>query len=495
MSVFDNLFVLWSSSLRADSILDAFRLSMLDFPDADRRADVFGARYNVLHQRTARHKLFSRPVAGSELAAAASPSSADHSGAARYKLKTVDFLLGTGSKLNNIIVLGMLTQAKYGVWSLEDPTGTIRMDLTEAKFHHGLYTENCFALVEGWYEDQVLHVVALGHPPAETAKAFLAVFGGAHNLFGGPLEVAPRASKELVQLERTSPDTENSMFVFLSDVWLDRAGVVDRLARMLAGFASADVIPTAFVLMGNFMSAAPQHVSGGYHAAATAQRDLFKVLGEVLAEHPDLLGRSKFVFVPGPNDPAYPNVLPRPELPPFVQEGLFQAEGAKKVASALRKACVFATNPCRIQYCSQEIVVLREDVVSKVCRNCLYMPPDHGDGGGDVDGGDVDGGSSSSSTNSNQKLASHFARTVVAQAHLVPLPFPVSPVHWDYDRSLWLYPPPDLVVYGDKFSPFTAEHVGCTVVNPGSFVTNDFSFKTYLPRTRQVEDSQIPSAD
>ena len=59
--------------------------------------------------------------------------------------------MGTTKKLNNVIVLGMLTQIKHGKYSLEDPTGCVDLDLTNAKFHRGLYTENCFVLVEGKY--------------------------------------------------------------------------------------------------------------------------------------------------------------------------------------------------------------------------------------------------------------------------------------------------------------------------------------------------------
>ena len=45
----------------------------------------------------------------------------------------------------------------------------VRVDLSETKFHVGLYTENCFVLAEGWYDDNVFHVLALGFPPAETS--------------------------------------------------------------------------------------------------------------------------------------------------------------------------------------------------------------------------------------------------------------------------------------------------------------------------------------
>lgn len=35
---------------------------------------------------------------------------------------------------------------------------------------------------------------------------------------------------------------------------------------------------------------------------------------------------------------------------------------------------IITTNPCRIQYCTQEMVVIREDLVTKMCRNCVKFP-------------------------------------------------------------------------------------------------------------------------
>lgn len=35
---------------------------------------------------------------------------------------------------------------------------------------------------------------------------------------------------------------------------------------------------------------------------------------------------------------------------------------------------IFTSNPCRIQYCTQEIVIIREDLVTKMCRNTIHFP-------------------------------------------------------------------------------------------------------------------------
>ena len=49
--------------------------------------------------------------------------------------------------------------------------------MSETKFHKGLYTENCFVLAEGWYEDRIFHVVAMGHPPIEASEVSCSDFG------------------------------------------------------------------------------------------------------------------------------------------------------------------------------------------------------------------------------------------------------------------------------------------------------------------------------
>eukprot|EP00094_Tigriopus_californicus_P009484 TCALIF_09146-PA protein Name:"Similar to POLE2 DNA polymerase epsilon subunit 2 (Homo sapiens)" AED:0.02 eAED:0.02 QI:0/0/0/0.75/1/1/4/0/457 len=406
------------------------------YADAESKSEMFRARYQMLQQRTARHGLFA-PTGN---AGTVEPSKKT------FRLKTIEFLLGTTAKLTDVIILGMVTQIKHGNYSLEDPTGVITLDLSETKFHTGLYTENCFVLLEGWYDEEVFHGTAMGFPPAETSETSRTYFGSL-NFFGGPLETCAKKSEKLLQIEKRNID---AMFVFLSDVWLDKPDVNEKLGRLFAGYSAMP--PTAFVLMGNFLS------SPYGSDQAKVLKEHFKALGEMLEEFPELVEHSKFIFVPGPSDPGFTNIFPRPSIPKFISEDL-----VKKLPSS-----EFVTNPCRIQYCTREIVLFREDIVTKMCRNCIYFP----------ESGDI---------------PSHFGKTLVSQGHLTPLPNHICPIYWDYDRSMYLYPLPDLVVVGDKFDPFAAEQLGCRIVNPGSFAKNEFSFKTYLPHSGVIEDSQIPN--
>eukprot|EP00088_Acartia_fossae_P068060 TRINITY_DN8562_c0_g1_i11.p1 TRINITY_DN8562_c0_g1~~TRINITY_DN8562_c0_g1_i11.p1 ORF type:complete len:542 (-),score=117.00 TRINITY_DN8562_c0_g1_i11:441-2066(-) len=399
---------------------------------------IFLDRYTNIQQRTARHDLFSKAKTG-EL---------EQEGGAqkKYSLKPVKFLLGTVERLDNVIVLGMLTQMSHGSYFLEDPSGVVKLDMSEAKFHTGLYTENSFVLAEGWFDDEVFHVLALGFPPAEKSSVTRQFFGSA-NFFGGPMDTTVKASEKLEEFEKKNPD---GMFVFLSDVWLDEPEVLTRLRSLFAGYVNMP--PTMFVLCGNFITHYPSGVQ--YNNALKEQ---LKQLGEMINRYPELKEKSKFLFIPGPSDPGSPAIYPRPPLPQHITKELKE----------LVPSAEFLSNPARVQYCTQEIVIFREDIVTKMCRNAVYFPQ-------------------------TSNIAEHVARTLTCQGHLAPLPLHTAPVYWDFDRSLSLYPLPDLVVVADKFEPFSSQNLECQVINPGSFKRQDFQFHTYVPSTRVVEESQVP---
>ncbi|XP_039597851.1 DNA polymerase epsilon subunit 2 [Polypterus senegalus] len=399
------------------------------------KADLFRERYTILQQRTHRHELFTPSVIGSD------PSE----GRSKFQLKTVEALLGSTAKLGEIIVLGMITQLKEGKFYLEDPTGCVQLNISKAQFHSGLYTEACFVLAEGSYEDGVFHVNAFGFPPTEPSNATRAYYGDI-NFFGGPSSTSVKASARLKQLE---DENEDAMFVFVSDVWLDSVEVLEKIHTMFAGYSAMP--PTCFIFCGNF-SSAPY---GKNHIKSL--KDSLKALADMICEYPDIHKSSRFVFVPGPEDPGPSTILPRPPLAEYITE-----EFRQKVPFS-----VFTTNPCRIQYCTQEIVVFREDMVNKMCRNCVRFP------------------------SSSFDIPNHFIKTILSQGHLTPLPLYVSPAYWAYDYALRVYPVPDVIVFADKYDPFNIVNTDCLCVNPGSFPRSGFTFKVYYPSSRNVEDSKL----
>lgn len=293
-------------------------------------------RYNILLHRTSHHPLFTEnPALGS-------------AGAATFKLKKVEQLLST-TKVKDIVVLGLLTQLKDGKFFLEDPTGVVPLDLSEAKMHSGLFCEGSFVLAEGTYKDKELKVAGLGFPPPELASSSRAFFGVA-NTWGGKSKTLLKYSQNLEQIEKKN---ENDGIVFLADCCLDMPQVMTKLKVLFDGFD--EVPPIAIVLMGPFM----KNYDDMY-----ALKGRLNALGDLINDTSRLKRETYIVLVPATEDPISTGILPRWPL-------------AEIFSSELKQKCpkvICATNPCRIQYCTQQIVVFQKEIVTKLCRNTIKFP-------------------------------------------------------------------------------------------------------------------------
>src|SRR5258706_170939 len=94
--------------------------------------------------------------------------------------------------------------------------------------------------------------------------------------------------------------------------------------------------------------------------------DNFTTLGDLIVSFPRVNHYSHFLFIPGPNDPWSSDLLPRRPIPSTFTQRL-----SNKIAHA-----VFGSNPCRIKFMGQEIVVFREDLMAKMVRNLVGVKPD-----------------------------------------------------------------------------------------------------------------------
>lgn len=136
---------------------------------------------------------------------------------------------------------------------------------------------------------------------------------------------------------------------------------------------------------------------------------------------------------------------------------------------------ILASNPCRIRYCTQEIVVFRDDVVKKFRRHSIVNDSMIGD----------------------ENEWQTTAEFLLNQGHLSPEPMTVSPVYWEFDASLRLFPLPDVVrqispcaccafmfcfqfVMADPYEAHDSTHEGCTLINPGTQLTQVYCRITVL---------------
>lgn len=100
--------------------------------------------------------------------------------------------------------------------------------------------------------------------------------------------------------------------------------------------------------------------------AFSSSLDGFDHLADIILSYEAIAGSSHFIFIPGPLDPWGSTTLPRPPLPPP-----FTSRFRHKVPLAH-----FPSNPCRISFFGQEIVVMRQDLMDRMLANLVGVKPD-----------------------------------------------------------------------------------------------------------------------
>lgn len=91
----------------------------------------------------------------------------------------------------------------------------------------------------------------------------------------------------------------------------------------------------------------------------------FDSLGQLIASYPQITRTTHFVFVPGPLDLTSNVTLPRkPILSSFTSQ----------IRAKVPKVH-FASNPCRLKFFAQEIVIFREDTMARMLRNTVEVKP------------------------------------------------------------------------------------------------------------------------
>ncbi|CAJ0959396.1 unnamed protein product, partial [Mesorhabditis belari] len=361
------------------------------------------------------------------------------------KFTTVEGLLAVSHRIDEAVVLGMLTQQKANTWHIEDLTGSVQVEFTpDTKFHAGIFCEGAAMIFEGFYQALLFTVTGVGMVPPESAEQTRKACGNT-NWFGGEEKLCFRANPKLIKLGSLHQDAS---IVVLSDVHLDDPLVLACLRHLFTGFISAP--PAAFVFCGNFCSRSRQPDTMQLLDKG------FRRLSDAINEYATYYANSHFIFVPGPDDPSSQYVLPRPHLP----VSLFRY--MQKVPN-----CSFGSNPVRIQFASSEIIVFREDVIEKMCRHAIRVPSD------------------------SKEVWSAAVHTILSQAHLSPLPMHIAPVLWNYDDALRLQPLPDNLIIADKFESFSKTVKDCKVVNPGSFYRTPHEFMVVYPLKDLVEPSHL----
>lgn len=410
------------------------------------------------------------------------------------ELSTVESLLGSsGSK----ILLGFLTQPEEGQWYLEDLTGSIRLDLSQAQTYPLLYTEGSIVVAQGARSHLNTFVVqVMGLPPAEDRETTLKAL----NMVDTFSSHAQQQSQHHLQMQHLEEETDQ-LVVILADMHLDKPLVLEKFLTVLQGFDGTNCFPL-YVLMGSFLSQPLYYASGGKTAISNA----FQALADTIAQVPGQRDNAKFLLVPGPLDAGSNVALPRRGLPAALTAPL--TETLAHVS--------FGSNPCRLRCFTQELVLYRNDLIRKMQRH-LVVPmvlPHQNEMDKDEREEETEIGQRiedhqralsqtlsqphakvpSTPTSTQQEIPDtmeQLVESLLDQAHLCPLPAVAAPVHWEMDHVLRLVPLPHLLVLADHTDQFSYEYKGCRTINPGTF-SSDFSFIVYYLASKEVQFSRVP---
>eukprot|EP00546_Thalassionema_frauenfeldii_P020643 CAMPEP_0178907690 /NCGR_PEP_ID=MMETSP0786-20121207/7512_1 /TAXON_ID=186022 /ORGANISM="Thalassionema frauenfeldii, Strain CCMP 1798" /LENGTH=430 /DNA_ID=CAMNT_0020579519 /DNA_START=171 /DNA_END=1463 /DNA_ORIENTATION=+ len=394
------------------------------FGEANDKVDMFAQRFALIRQRILKQDIF-RPklVTADGRQASSDPRHVTHS------LTTIESLLGRSGVR---FMLGMLIQGiEEGQYCLEDHTAQVPLDMSDAQLlTEGILTQYCVVLVEGEMIDGILLVHRMGNPIVENRRESIQDIGlQSTDIFQS---IATQIQLEDIRRQEAlhGPD---GMIVILSNVHLDRPYVMDKLRTLFEGFSDVNPI---YVLMGNFL----------FNSADNKEFLAYMDELAILMEDVNVAQEGRFLFVPGPNDPGFSDVLPRPPLPKCVTRNFRQ-----RVPHS-----TFGTNPCRLRYFSKELVFFRKNLTSELQRSALFR-----------------------TTKNDSTPSQHAIKTVLDQGHLCPHQ---PAVFWQYDHALRLYPLPDAILLGESTEQYYETYAECDVINPGPCASGSaFPFVVYRP--------------
>lgn len=233
----------------------------------------------------------------------------------------------------SVDLFGMLVRDVNGLLTLEDPYGSIQLNLENCTSSDGfLYSEGSMVVASGCISTdaktlRILQVTSLQMPrtigPRDPHVAFTT-----HPTFtGASIKVASAA-----------------------DVWLDQFDVLSRLDRALNHLSSPFNV---VVLFGRFLRDPPP---AGPRAFA-AYRSAFASLAKIVKP---LRHRIKLILVPSLEDTAgLHSVLPQPRPPNALYDS---------------SLLTLTSNPCRLFVDSRQYLLIRDDLGCKLARNSLNLP-------------------------------------------------------------------------------------------------------------------------
>lgn len=240
----------------------------------------------------------------------------------------------------------------------------------------------CMVLVEGIYYSvgNKFHVTSITLPPGERREITLETMGnldllGIHGLSNN--NFIARLDKDLkIRLHLLEKELTDHRFIILgADLFLDDLRIMTALSKILQKLN--DDPPTLLIWQGSFTSVPVfASMSSRNVSSSTQYKNNFDALATLLSRYDNLTESTTMIFIPGPNDLwgsmislGANGILPQDPIPSVFT----------KKMNKVCKNIIWSSNPTRIAYLSQEIVLFRDDLTERFKRHHLEFAFNEGE--------------------------------------------------------------------------------------------------------------------
>ena len=349
----------------------------------------------------------------------------------------------------------MLGHSPSGTLSLYDPTGDITLDMAVAQpvpdTNANWFCPGMFVILDGVYEEDGRFAVYTAlSPPPERREISADIYGHVDFLGTGvtlDMSSANHGGQQGRTMRKVEAALTHVLWVAAGELTLDTPRTLQALRQLFTHYT--DDPPMLFILSGNFSSIP---IAPGDTNSIRGYKESFDTLATLLADFPSICTHSTLLFVPGDNDPwashfsgGSTTAFPRKSVPEVFLNRV------KRVAKNVH--C--SSNPCRLGFFTSEIVVCRDDVVSRLQRSAIRFSKPPADGMDiEVDNAPVEPTPIPAATRSEDiTLARKLVKTLLDQGYLSPFPVAKRPVLWDFaPHTLSLYPLPNAVNIPPSYS-------------------------------------------
>lgn len=492
--------------------------------------EYFNQRYFLISDRMSRDENFQKTSFSSIAAISHTLSNQQPKG----EITLIKNVLGRDG--NKFRLFGLLSKNINGNLVLEDSSDNIELNVTRAeKFKGSFFCPGMFVIVDGIYlasggsrnnDADVIsgcfHVSVISQPVAETRESALDAYGhldfmGMHNdarASGLALVKIDRAlRKKLVALEKTLAG--HRLVLLGSNIFLDdlkvRAGLDKFFAKLEEQIqdeedAGENNGHLTVVMTGSFTSQALTSAKGSVTSISNSEeyKANFDHLAETLAKYPLVVNKCKLLLIPGTNDPWQSTYsLGKPSSSSLPQTPIPKVFVTRLERLFPKGSLILGWNPMRINYISQEIVLFRDDLMTKLKRNDIVFESDL-----EYERAQLEKEATGEDKNVENlvgdevhlpakiRQARKLVKTLLDQGNLQPFLKDLRLVSPNYQHVMRIEPLPNTIaLFDSKFESFEVTYNGCKLTNLGSFISNKnvrkLNYAEYSPSTKKYTHKEL----